>query len=792
MTDAAAHATGPHAAEEVHAALEALADLPRRVLAGDGRSSSARARHITARVARMEAGAPLDDEDGAGGAADTSATRRRTLSEDQLLARRIQARLEDGSVTRAARALASLPLADPTSPATIAALRAKHPDAPPPVLLDDDTPALQISAETLQHVLRDLEGKTGKASGPTQLTYEHILAATKASAEALSATLAFVNLILGGELPRHSSLLDSSLVGLRKPDGGVRPIAIGEVWVRLAGLCALHACADAGRDLAPLQLAVGVSGGVEATVHALRASLAEDTSRALLAIDFANAYNSVDRSAVFAAVKRRAPGLLRYAQWSYGTATDLHVVGAPTGTPPIKSSTGVRQGDTLGMFFFALALQGALEEARAAAPDAPTASIADDVNLTGAPDDLRQAYTTLTDAAAAIGLRVQPAKCAITGGQPHEVARLAADLGVQHRPEGVTVCGTPIGTDAYVTDALAARAADVTAMVALLMRLPVAKQSQFVLLRASMAPRMAHLLRTVRWELLEPSTRAVERAVSDAVADIFRLPERGAERARQQMTLPLRHGGLGLRVVQAVEADAALLSGAAKAQAAMLDGPEACRPFCGASRPPLLARWPAVHAFGDPSAEWGPGAVELPDQFVLDTLPLVQTTVSRLVGDSAGAAFLASCDVSTVGGQRDASRLRSAASGHSSAWVSASLAPTTTRLADHAFVMSGRHMLGLGVPSSVGLPPCECGSADSTQPDHALACRCNAGRLTLRHNYLTSVLARIANRAGCAVSKEPCYNHLTASAAPGGTPGQRRGDLLITMPDGRIVVVDVV
>ena len=45
----------------------------------------------------------------------------------------------------------------------------------------------------------------------------------------LGATLAFVNLILSGELPRHDSLLESSLIGLRKPDGGVRPIAIGEV-----------------------------------------------------------------------------------------------------------------------------------------------------------------------------------------------------------------------------------------------------------------------------------------------------------------------------------------------------------------------------------------------------------------------------------------------------------------------------------------------------------------------------------------------------------------------------------
>jgi hypothetical protein len=41
----------------------------------------------------------------------------------------------------------------------------------------------------------------------------------------------------------------------------VRPIAIEEVWCRLAALCALAACPNIGRSLAPLQLAVAISGG---------------------------------------------------------------------------------------------------------------------------------------------------------------------------------------------------------------------------------------------------------------------------------------------------------------------------------------------------------------------------------------------------------------------------------------------------------------------------------------------------------------------------------------------------
>jgi fructoselysine-6-P-deglycase FrlB-like protein len=101
------------------------------------------------------------------------------------------------------------------------------------------------------------------------------------------------------------------------------------------------------------------------------------------------------------------------------------------------------------------------------------------------------------------------------------VAALAAEVGVQHRPEGVTTFGTPIGTDAYRASVVAERAAGVVAQVDNLMQLPLGAQSQFVLLRSSLAQRMAHLQRTLPWELLAASTRRVEQAVLGAVAAIF-------------------------------------------------------------------------------------------------------------------------------------------------------------------------------------------------------------------------------------------------------------------------------
>jgi hypothetical protein len=134
---------------------------------------------------------------------------------------------------------------------------------------------LQIDGDVLQR----LDAKRGAAGGPTGWTYARLIAAAQAPAEATSAILAVVNLILSGKLPRHDSLLDASLIGPQKPGNGVRPIAIGEVWYRFASLCALMVLAAVGPSLALLQLGMGVSGGVDAASHAIRAAAQRTPSR---------------------------------------------------------------------------------------------------------------------------------------------------------------------------------------------------------------------------------------------------------------------------------------------------------------------------------------------------------------------------------------------------------------------------------------------------------------------------------------------------------------------------------
>jgi hypothetical protein len=174
------------------------------------------------------------------------------------------------------------PLA-PMGAATFEALRDLHPQEAAPPAAADPGLAYQVSAAGLQHVLCTLP--RGSAAGLSGWTYEHIRTAATASAHGFQAVLQILNVLLAGTLPSIAELLDASLISIQKPGGGVRPIAIAEVWHRLAGLCAMKGCA-AGMELQPLPMVVGVPGGSGCIGHPLHACMLADAECLTIQVDF--------------------------------------------------------------------------------------------------------------------------------------------------------------------------------------------------------------------------------------------------------------------------------------------------------------------------------------------------------------------------------------------------------------------------------------------------------------------------------------------------------------------------
>ena len=136
----------------------------------------------------------------------------------------MQAAIKNGNVSKAAQYLESLPLAETTA-AVHQQMRDLHPSEAPPVAAEVEAAPIQLDMEDLEAILA--LPRRNKAPGPSGWTYEHIQQLCH-TPEGKTACLALLNALLAGSLPGYAELLDSDGLPLLKPNGGIRPIAIGE------------------------------------------------------------------------------------------------------------------------------------------------------------------------------------------------------------------------------------------------------------------------------------------------------------------------------------------------------------------------------------------------------------------------------------------------------------------------------------------------------------------------------------------------------------------------------------
>ena len=249
-----------------------------------------------------------------------------------------------------------------------------------------------------------------------------------------------------------------------KPNGGVRPIAIGEIYRRLTGKCLLqHVRAEARSFLWPAQVGVCVPLGAEVVVHSVRGWMqrhANTSGKVLVKLDFSNAFNTVSREAVLQATHNNFPSLSRWASWCYGNASNLQF-----GTSSVQSASGVQQGDPLGPLPFSAAIQPLAQEARQQVDLA--VFYLDDGFLAGDIAAVSSALSVLHQRALAIGLQLNFKKCELVAvGQTPVAATqhhfppplLFDEQGADRVVRNFTLLGAPIGDDAFCGAHTAARA----------------------------------------------------------------------------------------------------------------------------------------------------------------------------------------------------------------------------------------------------------------------------------------------------------------------------------------------
>ena len=194
--------------------------------------------------------------------------------------------VHEGHVRRAVRSLLSEGVPSITE-RTIENLKSLHPQGPSrlPRCPEDAPTMLRVDKEKLREIIKR-ELANGSAPGRSGWTGDLLKALVddETCMEGVaSMTMAIINGQLQGKV--RTLLLSSVLIGLEKPNGGTRPIAMGEIFYKAAASYMLKLVAEPAREaLGPSQFAFA-PGGSEAAVTCLRLALMEHPSWCILACD---------------------------------------------------------------------------------------------------------------------------------------------------------------------------------------------------------------------------------------------------------------------------------------------------------------------------------------------------------------------------------------------------------------------------------------------------------------------------------------------------------------------------
>lgn len=703
-----------------------------------------------------------------------------------------------GSCSRAAKLLDRQPLVDVTCD-SISKLAALNPPEPIPTNTEtaEAIPELELTEDMLDDIIRKMP--KGSASGRSGWTYEHVAAAWHSGPSAKEALLLLFQRLICGRLPHLPDLLDATLIGLAKPNGGVRPIALEEAILRVGSKCAAAACPEIGPALGPLQLGVGIPGGCEAGGHALRAGLRATPDCITVQIDFKNAFNCIFRSEVIKAVTKRCPKLLPVVKWLYAKHTSLHIRGAPAGTAPILSQRGVRQGNPLSSLLFAVVLQDALEAFQEKFPLLRIVAVHDDVAFQAdSVEETIEAIGFMKSLTEPLGLEMVATKCGAHCASTSKAEEVQRATGITVKADGIVFAGTPIGSDNFTAAFADSAAEKVCEGIDTLVGLPLPRQDMYALLRLSFQQRLAHLTRTLPWNFLRNAIHKTEDRVHEVVMSLTQQPSSTwTENQRKQLCLPIRLGGVGLRDTTELLADACRLSAAGLAQGHLTEGHEALQPFKGESGQDLISSWHRLVASN--TELWNEQEANINPESAPVVLRSVQQDYSKHIATKRYESLLNSC-CSSRAGKKMSARLKSLACRQSGAWL--------TVLPIHPAVTLSNQDFSIGLRQRLGVPQmqndtstlkvtCFCGTPLTPQDidDHAMTCKALSGTATMRHDKITGFWCRLCRKVGRATSLEPRLSLLKsherlqegrhATAAEGAC-----GDILTVKPGGIVQVLD--
>jgi Reverse transcriptase (RNA-dependent DNA polymerase) len=691
--------------------------------------------------------------------------RSRRADAEANIAARVTEKLEDGDVRGAIRLASSDDTMAPHDQHTLGELRLKHP--PRCHTLDDNhlprtqdnhhscQPLVVQESDVIEAVKSFPAGSAGGVDGMRPQHLKDLINVNTGDAgqRLVSRLTEFANICLAGKIPTsiRPIFCGASLCALNKKDGGIRPIAVGCTLRRLvAKIAAKSVQPKMAAKMAPTQLGFGVKQGTEAAAHAARRYIQQLLpGQALLKLDFVNAFNAISRNELLQIVIEEMPELYPFVSTCYSSSSHLFF-----GVDIIASEEGAQQGDPLGPLLFCAASLKLAKKMNAELNIwyMDDGTLGDDVEV------LLNDLETVRQVGSALGLTLNEQKCELITDDQDVISKFKA------RVSTITVVGTsqamllgaPIsdGIDAILTKKLI----EFQRLAIRLKRLN-AHDAFYLLKNCFSLPKLQYILRCspcYQSDMLQQ----YDSVIRDTLQSILNVTL--TDDAWMQATLPVKHGGIGIRLATQVSLPAYLSSVASSSELMLQLLPQRLHVTSGVNDLLFAA---AVVAWKTTSEQ-----DQLPENTVKQRPwdePLISVAVKRVLSTAQTQAGLA--------------RLTAAAAPHSGAFLQTMpCSAVGTRLDDASLRIAIAIRLGAQVCSP---HTCICGATVDCTGTHGLSCRKSAGR-HMRHSALNDLVKRSLASAEIPARLEPS----SLSRSDG-----KRPDGITMMPwqQGRCLVWDV-
>ena len=350
----------------------------------------------------------------------------------------------------------------------------------------------------------------------------------------LTAVAHFYEVLTTNGIPNQHLWGCSRLILIPKPDGKVRPIAIGEAWIRFLGrILSRRFSKQVGQFLAPLQLGVGIRGGCDIMSHlAQRAYESPDMTVATL--DIGNAFNSLRRGYIADALQAHCPDLVPFFQWAYAQASPLlNSSGVSFGV----SATGVRQGDPLGPLYFCLGFHFMTRHIQETlGPRCNVMAYMDDITIHGPAPILMEKYEEIVDFGRDHEINFNHAKSFIIADGP------TPPDGLQ-RCDSLVCVGIPIGPEEFQVEKVKLMLEKGERSLQTIQLLPL--QCGFPLLFHAMNGKFIHIIRNLPPPSFKDLLQHYDSQMDSTLAEMLgsaQLPPL----AQTLRSLPIRVGGTGI------------------------------------------------------------------------------------------------------------------------------------------------------------------------------------------------------------------------------------------------------